>query len=154
MNPAVLPRRFAERTAAAVAVLGLGSLAAGLAGRWNVLSLGADYIPVAPVTAALFLLLAGALAARLRRVGSQAVANVGLAITGLTAVVAGLVAAQALGSFALPWDDWPPNGPRLAGAIPLGRMSPLTAVAFLFSAAAFAAQDRRLAGRHPAVPWS
>lgn len=123
----------------------LAAVAAGLGGlalvAWEfnaltVAALGPDYVPMAPLTAVLFVLLGGLLAWRCFQAETDAL-DPRLVWGGavVTAVVCGLELAQAWHGLALPWQGWMIGETTHIGGIPLAHMSNLTAVSFLLVAA-------------------
>lgn len=111
--------------------VGLFTLAAWSLDRWELVTMGTDYIPMAPITALLFVLLASALAVRLwlaeyRPVVLGSYAGVMLAAL---AAVAELVRWNRPSN--LPWDRWGFGVETGFGVVQIGRMAPLTAVIFL-----------------------
>ncbi len=123
-------------TALVAALAGLCALASWRLGAWELAAFGVEYVPMAPITALLFVLLAMAQCAwlvwpRHRFVG------VGVALaSGLAAIVATLALVQTGTGLPLPWERWFNPAASHVGAIPLGRMAPLTAMSFLLSAVA------------------
>ena len=122
--------------ASLAAMIGLFALGTWQFGAWQLATFGTQYVPMAPITALLFVLLALAQGAWLawprHRLVRRGVALAG----GLAAIVATLVLVQAGTGRPLPWDSWFNPAAGYVGAIPLGRMAPLTASGFLLSAAA------------------
>lgn len=135
---------FAALTAAAA---GFWAICAWGLGNWNILSLGVDYIPMAPSTALLFAVLGLTLVARLQWPDSRTARHVCLAGALLTLLMAGLTALQSWFDLALPWEQWFLAQPATVGAIPVGRMSPVTAVAFGLTALALLRRNDGPAGR-------
>jgi diguanylate cyclase (GGDEF)-like protein/PAS domain S-box-containing protein len=104
---------------------------------WQLGTLGRGYIPMAPSTATLFFLLGCGLLLRSRwseKPIAQWFACFAVLITVLTSL---LVLAQRGFGFELPLEHWLAPTTATIGNIPVGRMSPLTATAFLSSAVAF-----------------
>ena len=126
--------RGVELVAVVTVVLGMFVLVAWGSGHWQVIALDRGYVPMAPNTAAVFVALGLAMGAT-RRWPASATVRAGATGAALTVVVmSGLVIAQAWSYFPVPWDDWVPTTGEWRGAIPLGRMSPLTAIAFILAA--------------------
>lgn len=123
-------------TALVAALAGLAALASWGIGAWELTAFGVRYVPMAPITALLFVLLATAQGFWLvwpRR----PLVRVGAALaSGLAVVVATLALVQAGTGLPLPWERWFNPAAGHVGIIPLGRMAPLTAMNFLLSAAA------------------
>lgn len=146
MNFAPRLRPLALLAALTAAAAGLWAITAWALGEWKLLSLGADYIPMAPLTAILFAVLGLALAAQLQWPDSRAAQLAGTAGAVLTLGAAGLEGLQSLFEFGLPWDQWFLAQPTKVGEIPVGLMSPLTALAFGFTASALLGRSHRFAG--------
>ncbi|MDI1336570.1 MAG: PAS domain S-box protein [Lacunisphaera sp.] len=145
-RPVVLARLAALTAASA----GAFSLVTWSAGEWRLAALGANYVPMAPLTALLFVLLGLAFSARLQWPDSRLAHRVCSASAVLTGIVGGLVPVQLRWEFGLPWDHWFVGVTATVGTIPVGRMSPLTALVFLLTAAALFGQSPRGAA-HPAI---
>lgn len=129
-----LHTRFAR--AGIVFVLGaaLFSLGTWMAGAWHIATFGADYVPMAPITALLLLLLGASHGACLRWPDS----HVGFLARALIAAVTTVVSFAVLLSAgtALPWEDWLLPTEDRGRPVPLGRMAPLTAALFLLAVTA------------------
>ncbi|MDI1249202.1 MAG: PAS domain S-box protein [Lacunisphaera sp.] len=146
MNFAPRLRPLALLAALTAAIAGLWAMTVWGLGEWQLLSLGADYIPMALPTAILFAVLGLALAAQLQWPVSRAPQRAGTAGALLTLGVAGLAGLQASFDLALPWDHWLLLQPTTVGEIPVGRMAPLTALAFGFTAYALLVRSHRFTG--------
>jgi PAS domain S-box-containing protein len=146
MNLAPRLRPLALLSALSAAVTGFWALNVWRMGDWGLLSLGADYIPMAPPTAILFVILGLALAAQLRWPESRAARLSGTLGSFLALLVGGLAILQSALDLTLPWDTWMLARPASVRDIPVGRMSPLTALAFAFSALGLLAGFSRFAG--------
>ncbi|MEO8500434.1 MAG: PAS domain S-box protein [Vicinamibacteria bacterium] len=137
------PSRLASAAGVAsgliAAGLGGASLVAWGAGGWRA-ARGPDGIPIGPITGLLFVILGLSLAALIRWPDNREVRRAGLAASAATFLASLLAAGQWGFEYALPWDRWLIGAERMVGAMPLGRISPLTIIAFLFTSAAFAAQ--------------
>ncbi len=122
---------------AALGTIGVGMLALGtwVFGQWQFASFGSNHVPMAPSTAALFVLLGCALGANHRWPEGRGVRLFSAAASFACLLTGALVALQAWSYFPLPWDDWLTEPDLRMGAIPLGRMSPLTAACFILCAA-------------------
>jgi len=112
---------------------GAGVLAlVGWALNWDTLkAMGPNYIPTAPNTALLFALLGSAVLAREVWPASLGIHRAATAAGLFSAVVAGVT----LTGFAtgLNIDDWLFITTRMFGAVPIGRMSPITAFCFILA---------------------
>ena len=132
--------------AAGVGLFALGSWASnhGLFATFD-----SEYVPMAPSTAFLFVLLGLALGAGHHWPDGRPVRVFGVVTAFITMVVSALVVAQAWSYFPLPWDNWLTQPDLRLGAIPLGRMSPLAAATFMLSAVILLVR----ALRHPIPRW-
>jgi PAS domain S-box-containing protein len=105
-------------------------------GRWRFATFGPDYIPMAPLTAWMIVLLGVALFLRVRLPLARLSRTFGFftaAFVGLTCL---LVGGMRLLGFDILVEHWlAPTAEQIRGSI-TGRMSPLTALSFLFTAAA------------------
>lgn len=118
------------------ALIGLFALGTWQFGAWRLATFSASYVPMAPITAVLFVLLATAQGAWLVWPRPQLV-RIGVAlVTGLAAIAATLALVQAGTDRPLPWESWFNPAGGHVGVIPLGRMAPLTAMSFLLTAGA------------------
>lgn len=146
MKPVPRLRPLALLSALSTAATGFWALNAWRMGDWWLLSLGPDYIPMAPPTAILFVILGLALAAQLRWPESRAARLSGTLGSILALLVGGLAILQSALDLTLPWDTWMLARSASVRDIPVGRMSPLTALAFAFSALGLLAGFTRFAG--------
>ena len=122
--------------ASLAAMIGLFALGTWQFGAWQLAAFGTQYVPMAPITALLFVLLALAQGAWLAWPRHRLVRRGVALASGLAAIAAVLVLVQAWTGVPLPWERWFNPAAGQVGAIPLGRMAPLTAISFLLSAAA------------------
>ena len=122
------------------AALGGVSLIAWGVGGWRMARLGPDGVPIGPITGLLFVVLGLAVAALMRWPETRAARNAGLVSAVAVLVVSSLAALQWWRHFKLPWDGWLLGAETVVGAMPLGRMSPATAIAFLLTSVAMLAQ--------------
>ncbi len=150
-------QRFESRTRwiAEGCVLAAGAVAAfacltWLSGHWHLTSFGANYIPMAPSTAAAMLLLSGATAALIHWASTRTVRIFGVvasALVGLGCLLAALPGAFG-GQLAL--RRWLPIPDDTLGGLPVGEMAPLTAATFVVvSAASFCLALPRADRRQP-----
>lgn len=112
------------------------ALLAWVAGRWNLLTLGAAYVPMAPMTAVLFIVLGGAQALVALGGDGRRSWQLRAGAAGLVFLVVLLVLAQAAGLVPAIWQRWLSAEAGVVSGIPVGRMSPATAGVFLCTAAA------------------
>lgn len=122
-------------------------------GAWQSTTLGPDYFPMAPSTAAIFLIFGVALLGRCFRPSSRAVFSAGR-ILSAGAVVAGILVAwlRRTGAHA-PWDNWFPGVGTLVGGVQIGLMSWLTGTTFVITLIALLTLDISGTAR-PAARWS
>ena len=132
--PEWLSRRVVALTAGLTAVMGLLALGAWASGHWHYLIVGEHYVPMAANTAVLFLVLGLAMGASHRWPASRSVRTGATGAAVAAMAVSMLVTIQAWHYFPLPWDDWLTVEAGRLDPIPLGRMSPLTGLAFLSAA--------------------
>ena len=127
-----LPQLFAATTIgiALLALVGWQVNARFLAGQWD------SYVPMAPSTALAFLLLAGALLCVARWRAQRMSLAFALAAASSVFLLGVLVLAQFITGVDLGLEQALSHSNELLGSTPLGRMSPLTAVAFLLESAA------------------
>lgn len=130
-------RVFAGVVAALVGGIGLFTLLAWGLDSWEMVTMGSDYIPMAPITALLFALLAAALAGRLWLADRRWVAGLTHAGVGLAILIAGAELVRVRWPFALPWDHWGFGVETGFGVMQIGRMASLTAVVFILTALGF-----------------
>lgn len=130
-GPDQLLRRVALACATTAAGLGALAILGWLTPARILSSFGPAFIPMAPSTALGFLLLGGATvcyaAAQSRALATRGAAAAALAVSGLAAVQL----AQYLGGWPSTADVLLVPHPARFGLVPVGRMSPLTAIAFL-----------------------
>jgi len=143
-------RPLALLAALSAAATGFWALIAWRLDEWHLVSLGADFIPMAPLSALLFAVLGLALAAQERWPESRPVRFAGVAGAVLALGVSSPVILQSWFDFDLPWDDWLVRAPASVGKIPVGQMSPVTALCFLFTAGVLLVECLRWTDR-PAV---
>jgi PAS domain S-box-containing protein len=141
--------RCVELAALGTAGMGLFALCIWAFDHWQFTSFGDEYVPMAPSTAALFILLGLALGTGHRWPQERSARIFGMATAVLALLVSTLVAVQAWSYFPLPWDDWLTKRSIRIDAIPLSRMSPLTAACFMLSAVTLLVQ----ASRRPIPRW-
>src|SRR5262249_34049328 len=120
-------RRWAMVSSGVAAGLALLALAGWLSGLHFLASLGEDYIPMAPSTALVLLVLAGALlllaAAPARRFGQRTALVAGLA----TSLWGALMLLGAVAGVSPGLDEFLVRDPSRFGTVSTGRMSPTTA---------------------------
>ena len=148
--------RIARRVAQLCAVVAGGpALVVAVAwvfGEWTFATFGAEYIPMAPSTAWLFVLLGSALFMRARwpnRRPTKAIVGAAIAITSTVTVLVGV--ALAFG-FTLPLEIWLAHTTATVGGIPVGQMSPVTAATFVAAALALGIAGTAAGRRSPLRP--
>ena len=89
-------------------VVGIALLVLGtwVAGRWQMGTLGSDFIPMAPSTALLFLLLGAAVIIRARGAEGRAGVRFCFVAAGVALAAGALFSAQALLGFEWPLEQW------------------------------------------------
>ena len=103
---------------------------------WKLLAFGPNFVPMAPSSAWLMLLVSGSAFVH-NRWPTRAFADTVARSAAMGAVLVSLlVGAKWLIGFGLPADAWLTSTTERVGEVPVGRMSPLTAAAFLLAALA------------------
>ncbi len=127
-----LPQLLAATTIgiALLALVGWQANVRFLAGQWD------SYVPMAPATALAFLLLGGALFVYVRAPNQRSSRIFALTAVSIVSLLGVLVLAQFITGIDLGVERALSGTSELLGNIPIGRMSPLTAVSFLLESAA------------------
>lgn len=148
---------FARRPAAAAALatvaLSLLSLGGWRAGVWQLTTLASDRLPMAPSTAATFLIFGVALLGRAVWPSSRVVFSLGRILTAGAVVMDILVAWLSRTGAPSPLDNWFPGVGTEVGGVPVGLMSWLTVATFIVTLIAFLTLDTSATSR-PAARWS
>jgi len=134
---------------AIAALLGVFVMAVWQSGDWRIAAFGSDKVPMAPITAALFVVLGVALVASRILSGSGAARRLEIGGAVVALAVVALEGARAFAPMPLPWDTWFEATEFHLGAVPLGRMANLTAVTFLLAAVAMLTKGLR----HSIAAW-
>jgi len=141
MNPEPLPgkasQRFVETCAATAGAVAVAALLGWVFGDRSIAALGPDYIPTAPSTAGLMMMLGGGVFLRSYSPARSITTAVALLAVFCAVGMSLLVWTQTLFRFELPVERWLAPTMERVGDVPVGRMSPLTATAFLLAAVAF-----------------
>ena len=117
--------------AALTIALGLLTFIGWISGLSLLASVRAKYIPMAPSTALCFSMLGVGLHVHVRRARLRWLPRI---FAGLVLVMAIAKLTEFLGGFHFGIDAWFVRNPGLFGSVPTGRMAPMTAVNFLFTA--------------------
>ena len=117
--------------------LALLALLSWTCNAWELGTFGRGYIPMAPSTACLFLLLGLGISLRFRRPEKPIIHRLAYFAVLITVLASLLTLAHQAFGFELFVERWWTPAPATVGNIPVGRMSPLTALAFLLNALAF-----------------
>ena len=117
-------------------VIGPGLLAflvllSWISGRPMLGAFGPEYIPMAPGTAGLMILLSGSLFLQRHRPSTRSTRRFGTFSIIIVGVISLLVLSQTFIGLDFPLEQWLASRAKTARDIPLGRMSPLTAFSFL-----------------------
>jgi PAS domain S-box-containing protein len=140
-------RHVGAASGIAVALLGIVVLLSWAAGRWHLLTFGSGFVPTAPSTALLFVLLGGALMTRALRPDDDRADRLGFGLALAVLLLAlGVGATPTVGPI-VPLEDWLGPPAQRMGGLRVGRMSPLTPLAFVASAGALLLRLRWFAGR-------
>lgn len=132
---------------------GFLTLAAWNLDQWQLVTFGTDSIPMAPLTAVLFVVLSLAQFLRLLSGGTPARERVILGLAMLASLAALAHLSRGLHGLPLPWDDHGFGIETAFGVFVVGRISPLTAACSLLAAFAAATQGVGLARSRP-VCWA
>jgi serine phosphatase RsbU (regulator of sigma subunit) len=125
--------RFLPLVCASLAILlGLLTLAGWTSGFSILASVRAKYIPMAPSTALCFSLIGVGL---IQQLTIPALRRVAWLLSVIVLVIACAKLAEFLGGINFGIDAWFVRNPGRFGAVPTGRMSPITAANFIFTAA-------------------
>ena len=139
MNSNLFLSRLIPRTAAVCAtsagVVALAGSALWWSGQWRQATFGDEYVPMAPSTALLMLLLSIAAGLRSMPLAHRA-ARVAEAVCTLLALIGGALFGLQFPGIAMPIESWLSGTSETVGGIPVGRMSPLTAGCFVLVALA------------------
>ena len=128
--------RLAQGCAIFSGSLGLIAGVGWLLGRWRITVFGPDDIPMAPLTAWLFVLMSAAVFLLARRPARKTTRVFGLAAALIVGSVGGWDWAGVHGTAGLAIEHWLTSTPEKVRGIPVGRMSLLTAIAFVLPALA------------------
>lgn len=142
-----LQKRVVEASAIVVGLLATIALLSWRFDFWRLAALGNDYIPMAPSTAWLLLLLSGALFLGRRRPALPTTLGFAILALSCTVLVTIVVIGRTLLEFELPLEQWLAPTSAQVGDIPAGRMSPLTAGVFLSISLALLCQLPRFGQR-------
>jgi signal transduction histidine kinase len=131
---AARPAAICGLCAGAIALLALLSW---VFGNWRIGALGAGYVPVAPATALMLMLLSGGLVMHSRWPGSRTVRRFAIfAVSGAVGLGVFIWAQRVLGVQAS-LEHWLAPPTYTAAGVPVGLMSPLTALTLRLAALAF-----------------
>ena len=137
-------RVVALACASLTVVLGLMTFIGWISAMPLLASVRAKYIPMAPSTALCFSLIGSGLLIHLLRPAWRWIPRVA---AGLVLVMAIAKLVEIIGGFKFGIDAWFVRNPGLFGAVPTGRMAPLTALTFVFTAAGLLALTGKHAGK-------
>lgn len=124
-------RRVAEGCATVTVAIALLALGGWATGRLNLASLGRDFIPMPPGAGLLFLVLGGALLVGCRHPAPRRARWLSGAGAMLVLLVGLLVLVQYLTGSDLGFEHWLSRSAERFGQVPIGRISPLAAGAFV-----------------------
>ncbi len=139
-------RRIPTLCAWFVLILALMTFVGWTTGLSLLASVRAKYIPMAPSTALCFLLVAIGLVLHAKR---PRLLWIPRALAAVVLLVAAAKITEVLGGYRFGIDAWFVRNPEMFGAVPTGRMAPMTALDFVFTAGAVFA----LTGALPR-PWA
>jgi len=154
MNAPYTNRALASSAALISGCLGVYTAVVWLVDRWHLATLGPDQIPMAPMTAAMFVLLALALGVRIYRPADRTTESASLACALLVTLICALELTRPVWGWSLPWDHWRSTLVTKTGELEIGRISPLTAINFLLATAVMLAQSPALGQSRLAGWWA
>ena len=128
-------RKIASLCGAGAALLGLLALLGWILGMPLLASIRSSFIPMAPVTAVALLCLGGLLLVQITSPGRESTGFVAAALSALLSAYGLIELVEYMGVSVLSLEEWLFPNPPILGAIPTGRMSPVTAAMLLFSGA-------------------
>ncbi len=137
----------ARACSATAGALALAGLASWWFGQWRLVAFGAEYVPMAPSTALLMLLLSTAAFLRAKSSPSRTAQFLETGCGLLVLIGSALIGFRFRFGFPLPLEHWLSGTTETVGAIPVGRMSPLTVGCFVFVASGL------LCGRVKGLRW-
>ena len=140
--------RLADAGVLVAGGLGFFSLSAWWLGHWRLEAFGGAFVPMVPSAAILFILLSGALWLLRRREAKFGVRVFSLCAVGITILASAVVVAQHLASLNPSWERWLSGANEFLGEIPVRRMAPVTAGAFLLTAASLLVRLPLFEGRN------
>ncbi len=124
---------FASACAAIACIIGVFALGTWLFGEWRTIALGNRFIPMAPFTACLLILLSVATLLHGARPSSRSVSGLALAVTCVVFVLSLLAWMRSIFGYELPVEAWLTATQEKVGGIRVGRISPLTAFTLMLS---------------------
>ncbi len=133
--------RWAQGFALFASTVGAAVLASYAAGQWGLLTFGERYVPMAPATALLVFLVAGALVLTSRR-GPEARSRPAAVLATLAALFAFFLLWHAIGGGSFVLEVWLFPSDLMMGGVPVGRISPHTAAMLLVLSLALALPNR------------
>ena len=153
-----------EICAAGAGVPALLSLVSWVLGEWRIGALGSGFIPMAPSTACLLILLSCGILVHRRWPTKPTTRWFAFFAVFIAAAASLLLGAQYVFGFELPLERWLAPTTATVSGIRVGRMSPLTAAVFLLTTLAFLSQlpplgrqwlCRQIGAAHPWPPcWA
>jgi len=123
MNAPYTNRALASSAALISGCLGVYTAVVWLVDRWHLATLGPDQIPMAPMTAAMFVLLALALGVRIYRPADRTTESASLACALLVTLICALELTRPVWGWSLPWDHWRSTLVTKTGELEIGRIT-------------------------------
>ncbi len=102
-------------------------------GGWQLLTLGSGYVPMAPLTASFFILISVFTLLQTRMQKNLIFVNLSIGITCIIAIIIGLDSLNTIIPEVPGFEEYLIQAPEQVSGIPVGVMSPLTALLFLFT---------------------
>ena len=131
------PSRIVAICGLCAGAIALLALLSWVSGNWKIGALGDDYVPMAPVTALMLMLLGGGLVVYSRWPAGRAARQLAFFAVASVGGVGLLVWAQRVIGLRTSIERWLTPATYTAEGVPVGLMSPLTALTILLAALAF-----------------
>ncbi len=130
INPESYFKRASLVCMSVALALGIAAIAGWLLNLYTLAGIRSEYIPMAPSTAITFIILSSAFFIRTLKPLSNAGRLFSIIVSGFVLFVSSLVIIQFLGGISSDIEKILVRTPAMLGRVPIGRMSPITAISF------------------------
>ncbi|KAF0146283.1 MAG: PAS/PAC sensor hybrid histidine kinase [Nitrospirae bacterium] len=130
INPESYFKRASLVCMSVALALGIAAIAGWLLNLYTLAGIRSEYIPMAPSTAIAFIILSSAFFIRTLKPLSNAGRLFSIIVSGFVLFVSSLVIIQFLGGISSDIEKILVRTPAMLGRVPIGRMSPITAISF------------------------